>query len=300
MGLHGSNGSDISLWELPPSVDLRITGECNLRCPFCFGPRHEVGLVDMSRLIGIVPQLKRFGVRNVVITGGEPLLVGQPLVRLLEALKAVGITAVLSTNGLLLVSQLNAVAPYLDWISLPLDADTPNVSRAMRYGDARSFSTTLDLIPRVRREYPSLRIKLGTVVCRINKDHILGIPGLVQGDRKPDIWKLYQVSYSSYGLDNRALIDLTDVEFERIAKSAGHEAVAASLPITFYRNRDRSGSYLFFEPTGDAMAIVGEQEVVIGNFLEDFDGVLQKWRAFVNPDRLWRHVLHTYSGGHNA
>lgn len=148
----------------------------------------------------------------MVITGGEPLLVND-LPELLRAISNAEITIVLSTNGLLLESRLDRIAPWLSWVALPLDADNPEVNQAMRFHDPRCFSSTLKLIPILRKRYPSLKIKLGTVICKINLGSVLGIPQLVTGARKPDIWKLYQVSYSNYGKDNKKMVEITEMFF---------------------------------------------------------------------------------------
>jgi MoaA/NifB/PqqE/SkfB family radical SAM enzyme len=247
----------------------------------------------------MVSSLQRFGLRNVVVTGGEPLLVDE-LPRLLQSLHNIGVSTVLSTNGLLLEDRLSSVAPYLNWIALPLDADMATVNQNMRRGDDRAFYTTLELIPKIRAQFPHVKIKLGTVVCRINENHVGGIPQLCKGASKPDIWKLYQVSYSSYGKDNRSILELTDDDFETVASLAEHEAAKISLPVVFYRRRDRSGKYLFFEPNGDVMAIVEGREMVIGNFLEDLNDLPQEWLDFVDPRRVWANVMRTYPGVENG
>ena len=71
---------------LPRVLTLRITGRCNFRCPFCFGPKHELSNIDVDALLTVASQFKLYGVEAVTITGGEPLLVDR-LPELLEKLK---------------------------------------------------------------------------------------------------------------------------------------------------------------------------------------------------------------------
>ncbi len=81
-----------------PSVFVRTTG-CNLRCWFCDTPftswKPEGPHVSVADL---VQQVNAFGVKHVVLTGGEPLL--QPdSVPLCEQLLAVGHFVTIETAG---------------------------------------------------------------------------------------------------------------------------------------------------------------------------------------------------------
>src|SRR4051794_35413127 len=102
--------SALSMSALPPSVDLRVLGACNLRCRFCFGPRHELGPQGMARMIELLPRLRVGGVSTLVITGGEPLLV-HGLPDLLCAAHELGFQVVLSTNGTRLADRAPDVLP---------------------------------------------------------------------------------------------------------------------------------------------------------------------------------------------
>jgi radical S-adenosyl methionine domain-containing protein 2 len=102
--------------ELAEAVDLRITGRCNLSCPFCFGPRHDIGHTHIAEFIELVGRLPDVGVRRVVITGGEPTLVpGLP--ELLMACRDAGLVTILSTNGTLLSRRHRQILPNLDWVA---------------------------------------------------------------------------------------------------------------------------------------------------------------------------------------
>ncbi len=67
-----------------PVLFLRLAG-CNLRCSFCdtryaWDKGEEMGVEEVSRLINQAP------LRNVVITGGEPLLQAEGLLELISTL----------------------------------------------------------------------------------------------------------------------------------------------------------------------------------------------------------------------
>ncbi len=62
-------------YKLPTSINLRLIGDCNLTCPFCYGPLHSIPAVNTNKLLDFLSVLPDLGVVKVVITGGEPLLV---------------------------------------------------------------------------------------------------------------------------------------------------------------------------------------------------------------------------------
>ena len=112
--------------NLPSSADFMLLGKCNLQCPFCFGPNHELPAMQTSKVIDIIGKLAANGTQGIVFSGGEPTLIKDLPIIINEA-KSRGLTTVLSTNGILLAADnrfLEAVVQNLDWISLPLDGET--------------------------------------------------------------------------------------------------------------------------------------------------------------------------------
>lgn len=272
--------------KLPDVVDLRIIGACNLRCPFCYGPRHELGPALIEPLLSVVAQLPKYGASWITITGGEPLLV-RGLPALLKTAKHVGLKINLSTNGLLLEKKLDQIAPFVDWIGLPLDGDCPEINQKMRVGHPLHFEIVLRLIPMLRAKYPHLGIKLGTVVTAVNKNHVFGLVDILNSDCRPDLWKLYHVIHSSYGADNRTWLELSSEEFEHIAAQIEEDAQRKRVPLSVFRHADRDrNKYLFLEPNGAALTVVDNQEISIGNYIDDFEGVIASWNAVVSDDQL--------------
>jgi organic radical activating enzyme len=88
-----------------PSVFVRLS-LCNLACSWCdtkytwdwahYNPKVEILPLDMAEVSGRVQQA---GLRNVVITGGEPLMQQRDLATLAKELKATGRRIEIETNG---------------------------------------------------------------------------------------------------------------------------------------------------------------------------------------------------------
>jgi MoaA/NifB/PqqE/SkfB family radical SAM enzyme len=90
--------------ERPVGAKLELTHACNLRCGFCYtdSPRHTLSrtpdLPDEAWL-AIADEVVRLGVIEVVLTGGEPLLRRELVLRLVDQLGRPGIGLTLNTNG---------------------------------------------------------------------------------------------------------------------------------------------------------------------------------------------------------
>lgn len=73
--------------------------ECNLRCPYCDTDCETKYEMSVEKLIQVVESSK---IKDVLITGGEPLLQSEGII---ELIKAVRKTYVVETNGFVLVPE---------------------------------------------------------------------------------------------------------------------------------------------------------------------------------------------------
>ena len=101
-----------------PCVFVRFAG-CNLQCPWCdtdFSPK--VHLKEAALLARIAD----FGVKNVIFTGGEPLL-QRGLEALARQLKAQGYWLGVETNGT--IEPSDGLRSQLDYIATSPKVDAP-------------------------------------------------------------------------------------------------------------------------------------------------------------------------------
>ncbi|MBT9148454.1 MAG: Sporulation killing factor maturation protein SkfB [Syntrophomonadaceae bacterium] len=274
---------------LPSTIDIAITGRCNMNCLVCFGPRRHLRDCDINKLTALIRILPEYGVKSVVITGGEPLLVDR-LAEVLKVAKSAGLVVVLSTNGISLRDKLETVGPFVDWVGLPLDGDSPDSHAKMRGGDTLHFTTTLSLIREIRRSYAMVRIKIGTVVGRWNKDSICGIFSVMRRRiYKPDVWKLYQAVCNEM---EEMTLDVH--EFDEIVNKARILAQRNGINCEVLYAHERDGKYLFLDPEGEAVVISNGKEQCIGNFFLDIAGVVSSWHQFVDIERLEGNFRSTY------
>ncbi len=103
-----------------PAVFLRLAG-CNLACPFCDTKHHTYEELSEEQ---ITERALSYPARNIVVTGGEPLMQLTPT--LTDSLRQAGFTIHLETNGTLPLPQ----GVCIDWITCsPKDGRMPRIQR---------------------------------------------------------------------------------------------------------------------------------------------------------------------------
>ncbi|WP_176742617.1 radical SAM protein [Streptomyces sp. LUP47B] len=258
---------------LPPYVDLRPIGRCNLSCPFCFGPRHEMPTMRRAEAFRIAATLRQEGVQGVVISGGEPTLLpylGDLVQELSSPLPDGGAPprVVLSTNGLAPLKVMQRVLPGLWSIALPLESADEKEHRELRKGVAPHREKVLDLLQEVRKNHERVGVKLGTVVTRRNVAGAPRVLDLIEDSCLPDVWKVYQMSETNYGADNAGWLSVGDAEFEEVVARCQEAADERDVPLRVYRNADRAGTYFFIDPDCEVVVVDAGEERRLGNFFD--------------------------------
>jgi SynChlorMet cassette radical SAM/SPASM protein ScmE len=97
------------LWQTPKTVEVALTGACNLTCAYCSynatrGSRHADDM-PTDRLLALFAELGELGVMKVILTGGEPLL-REDLLELVGAIVKNRMRFSINTNGVLITREL--------------------------------------------------------------------------------------------------------------------------------------------------------------------------------------------------
>ncbi|MFJ4833675.1 radical SAM protein [Streptomyces sp. NPDC088747] len=280
-------------------MDLRPIGRCNLTCPFCFGPRHEVPSMGAADALRIAEALREGGVQGSVISGGEPTLLPYlaDLTETLSGPRAEGlpIRVVLSTNGLAPLKRMERVLPHLSWIALPLESADAKEHRELRTGVARHREKVLDLLREVRKNHRQVQVKLGTVVTRRNVSGAPRVLDLIDEDSSlPEVWKVYQMSETNYGADNADRLSLGDDEFEDVVARCESAAEERGVALRVYRNATRTGSYFFVDPDGEVVVIDEKGERRLGNFFDRLADGGFRAAELIEPAKNIDNFLGTY------
>jgi len=173
-------------WMAPsPLVKLfwNITAECNFRCPICFTDAgdHRPSELTTAEATRMLASAHRAGVRDIIISGGEPFC-RPDLLDLLRAMADLGITARIATNASLLTDGL------LDHLrhetltksfQVSLDSLDPEVYASVHGAPPRHLETALRALRGIRE-----RGFHTTVSVRLTASTLPGIPALLDRARE--------------------------------------------------------------------------------------------------------------------
>jgi MoaA/NifB/PqqE/SkfB family radical SAM enzyme len=182
-----------------PILILNVHSHCNCRCIMCDiwkREKHEqVRVADLERHRA---SLRDLGVRQVVLSGGEPLLHGD-LSALCEFFRQENIRLTLLTTGLLLLKRANDVSRLFDDVIVSIDGPREIHDAIRRVPGA--FDVIVQGVGAVHGRQPNMRIACRTTVQKANHRHL----------------RAAATAAKTYGFDSISFLaaDLTSEAFNR-------------------------------------------------------------------------------------
>jgi MoaA/NifB/PqqE/SkfB family radical SAM enzyme len=229
--------------ELQPRVVfIEVTNHCNLLCETCprtFVSYEQPSTLNWDNFVRIVEQFP--AMQRAVLHGiGEPLI-NRDLPRMIEHLKARGVTVLFNTNATLLTEAWarKLIASGLDEMRCSLDGANPQTYAAIRGAP---------LLPKIvsnLRRFVALQRELGAAAPRVSiwmtgmRENITELPDLVRLAHRVGVDEVYmqrmvyylgQAQAPGMMLPEHALVDDFDAVADRAVAEA--EAVAAELGVT--------------------------------------------------------------------
>ena len=163
--------------DRPPlrGLSFFLTRRCNLQCRHCWVQPSSHGVpeadMDLARVQGILHECVDLGLRDILLTGGEPLLYPD-LYCLLQTATDLQLTISIETNATLVTPALaRALRGHMALVSL--DGSTPETHDSIR-GRAGAFRDAMAGIQMLRSE--AVPVHLNAVVQRAN---LKDVPGLI-------------------------------------------------------------------------------------------------------------------------
>jgi MoaA/NifB/PqqE/SkfB family radical SAM enzyme len=149
-----------------PILMLNVHENCNCRCLMCDIWKRPAGSeLDPERMARHSNSLRTLGVRQVVLTGGEPLLHSR-LEELCALLKECDVRITLLTTGLLLAKRAESVARWVDEVIVSLDGPQEVHDGIRRV--KRGFDLIRMGVAAVRHHRPDIPIHARSTVQRAN------------------------------------------------------------------------------------------------------------------------------------
>jgi 12,18-didecarboxysiroheme deacetylase len=278
-----------------PVVVWNCTRRCNLRCVHCYSQSRDVqyaGEMTTDEGLAMLEDLSAFGCPVVLFSGGEPLL-RPDLLPLIRRAKALGMRAVISTNGTLITQavagQLREIG--LSYVGVSLDGMRQTNDRFR--GQAGAYDLALAGIRNCR----AAGIKVGLRLT-INKSNSADIADIFQLLVDEDIPRacFYHLVYAGRGAKMLA-DDLSHAESRRVVdliidKTA--DLHARGLPkeiLTVDNHCDGPFVYIRLLREGNPRASDVMKLLRMNGGSSTGLGIgCVSWDGSVHPDQFWRHV----------
>ena len=185
-----------------PVVIWNLIRRCNLTCMHCYSISADTdfpGELSSAEVYAVMEDLKAFGVRALILSGGEPLL-RRDIFDIATRAKALGFYTALSTNGTLIDAPLAARihAHEFNYVGISLDGLGGTHDRFRR--KAGAFDKSVAALRLCR----DLGVKVG-VRFTLTQDNAADLPGLldlVEAERI-DRFYLSHLNYAGRGNVNR-------------------------------------------------------------------------------------------------
>ncbi len=277
-----------------PVVVWNVTKRCNLKCLHCYAQATATGApdeLDQVEGLSLLRDLHEFGVPVVLFSGGEPLM-RPDLFDLVEQTVAMGMRAVISTNGTLITREVarRLRGLGLSYVGISLDG-TEAVHDRFR-GQPGAFAAAMTGVRHCQAE--GLKVGLRFTVSRLNLAEVPAIFDLVEEHAIPRIC-FYHLVYSGRGSklveealthgQTRDLVDLICTRTRRLFD-------AGRTPEVLTVDNHADGPYIYLkllkEDPGRAAEVLELLRMNEGNNSGRGIGCVS-WDGEVHADQFWRH-----------
>jgi MoaA/NifB/PqqE/SkfB family radical SAM enzyme len=253
--------------KLAKTIDFHVTSECNMECPYCWGPQDFEHPVDTDTARKIISNIKSMGAARIVFTGGDPLL-REDIIQLIHHARSIGLEVALSTTGdELKLSFLALVGEDIDLISLPLDGSSEEVNSQTKEKD--QFAAVVRVLEWLKG-YPHIDVKIATPVTRYNLADVPNILGLVENYARTTEARVFYNIFQTFprSMDKEVEWDqltVTDEEFAAIKQLLKDRA---DITVNFLDHTVLDKLYVMIFPDGNLVVPSGGNFLTYGPFLE--------------------------------
>lgn len=267
------------------NVDWQLTSHCNRMCPYCYGPANFNDL-SLSEVKSIVDTLAKMGVKQIGLTGGEPLLYPH-ITDLIEYIFDNDIKIYLSSNCDYYSEFAHMIKEKISILGVPLDGAAADTHDSIR--GAGSFQNITKAIADISKSSSNVKVKVGTVLLNSNASELSGIEKVLSPYREKILyWKIYELIIYPR---NRATAIPLQTPFVCDQYDLGQ--YLGSQKIVFDTIEERDRSYFFINPIGDifvpCLSHHESSEKNIGNiFGDNFESTVQAFEKIVNRSGYYK------------
>lgn len=254
--------------KMPNSVCWNITSQCNDACLFCYRDRQAADLNAEDRK-QIIDKIAWSGIKKLTFAGGEPLLLPE-IKELLQYAQERDLITSLTTNAILLKGELlDFCLEHLDWLTLSLDGENDSVQNQMTRNSGHFKRVQSILKYAKNHKKRRCRIKINTLISRMNRDHILKIADLMAAC-SVERWKLFQfVPLRGNAREHNEVFGISDHDFKETVREAQLYLENKGILVSVSGRDNIENAYFVIFPNGDVKISTGLQDVVLGNAMRD-------------------------------
>lgn len=163
--------------ERPLGCQLEVTYRCNARCIHCYNDSASVRNEARAELtqpqwLDVARQVGELGVFQVVISGGEPLVIRERVFEIMDILKEYGVVFLFITNGTLVtpevIEKMVTGGYRFCWVQVSIDGHTAGIHDMLR-GQSGSWEKATRAVRMLSEA--GLPTVIAHTVFRINLDH---------------------------------------------------------------------------------------------------------------------------------
>lgn len=198
--------------------------------------------------VNIIKKFKNFGIKRILLTGGEPLLI-KNIEYIFRLSKEKGIITSLNTNGTLLNrKKILDFSEILDEIILSIDGSTPLMHAMMRNCNLSVFNHLFECIQEIKENH-KIRCRVNSVACKKNILNLSGLGELLIR-HKVDEWRIIQFYPMNEAKNISDLLSIDENTFHSFTEEIAKRYRQENMHISFGSNREMSGSLLSMAPNG--------------------------------------------------
>lgn len=242
-----------------------ITTRCNQKCAYCHGFRN-IPELSFEENKEVLMKLIRAGVNYITFSGGEALLYPN-IVDLLKIARQYGVKSKLITNGSLIANneKMREVLDYLDTITLSLDTINDDINEQM--GRGRNHFTEIKEVLDILKD-KDIRIKINTVVTKLNINYIEELGEFLNSNYKINEWRIFRFApLRELAKENQEKFEITDEQFKS-TKEIFQKNYKNIGKVNYRDNDDMESKYNLVTANGDIVRTINKKDVVIGNALK--------------------------------
>lgn len=239
-----------------------IISKCNKNCSYCF--RFYEDCLSYEENKKILGNIHKMGVKEIVWSGGEPLLY-KDIIKLLKESKKMGIYNSLITNGSLLNEKnMKEYLKYIDKLIISLDFvdDRKNVEYGIGENYYKHLSEVLTLSKKINKD---ILIQVNTVVFNGNYKHIKDLM-LELTKYNIDNWKAIRfMPIRGKALTNKIDLSITTAQFKEVLKVV--DSINPNYNIIINGNKDLLKTHYIVLSSGKLIKSIDGNDIFVKSLL---------------------------------